>query len=279
MPTKHTEENTDKLTLLLDSHVHLHQCFEVEQVFSSASKNFAEQAAKMGKSHYLPCLLLTEMQGEDWFADHQELVKKNQGELLLEAGWTLKSTSEASSLWAIHSETNTKLALLAGRQIITKENLEVLALITSFPFPDGLSLPETVDMVITHRGLPVLPWGVGKWFGKRGKLAYEYLQKSSNLKIFIGDNSGRPIGWPKPKIFDFAEKALVPILPGTDALPISSQYSRAGSFGLSLVGKADQNYPAKTIYEVLFSLSSMPERFGTLENPLRFLRNQIFLRL
>jgi hypothetical protein len=276
-----SEKNIRQNTLFLDTHVHLHSCFAIEQIFSGAANNFATQASRLGQAEPLiACLMLTEMQGEDWILRHLDLVKNSSsGVLPLKDGWTLSPTAEDDSLMATHMPSQKRLALLAGRQIVTKEQLEVLALLTITAIPDGLPLEETINTVIAEDGIPVLPWGVGKWIGARGRLVAEYLQRDNVPKVFLGDNSGRPLGWRRPSHFKLSEQRGVPVLPGTDPLPLPTEASKVGSFGLQISGTIDVNYPGNTVRKLLHELSLPVETFGQLEKPWRFMQNQVALRV
>ena len=266
--------------ILLDTHVHLHRCFDLSQVFASASENFAKQASHLGKmGDYFSCLMLTEMQGEDWFLQQHDLVQNQSSKIPIKDDWILSATSEVESLLVENTASNTQLALLAGRQIVTQERLEVLALLTPAVIPDGLSLNKTVEAIIDEKGIPVLPWGVGKWIGPRGRLVAEFLQRSDTPKVFLGDNSGRPLGWRRPIHFKLAEQQGIPVLPGTDPLPLPEESSKVGSFGLQISGNIDAKYPGRAIRTMLQSLSLPIQAFGHLELPWRFVQNQVALRV
>ncbi|MDB9526588.1 hypothetical protein PN498_11350 [Oscillatoria sp. CS-180] len=264
--------------ILLDTHVHLHQCFDVGQVLSKAAENFSARAAQLGcAENFLAFLCLTEMAGENWFSRQFEAVHQQSKPISIDRNWSLKPTSEPFSLLAVHPN-GIELVLFAGRQIVTQERLEVLALLTDKTFPDGQPLTQTVHAIATEKGIPVLPWGVGKWIGKRGKLVADFLQANDAPKVFLGDNSGRPLGWRRPVQFSVAEQKGIPILPGTDPLPLPSEGSRVGSFGLQLSGSVDQDRPAASVMSRLQSLSPPSLTYGNLETPWRFIKNQIALR-
>lgn len=53
---------------------------------------------------------------------------------------------------------------MAGRQIVTAEKLEVLALGTDLDIDDGRPIREVLSLVTENGGLPVIPWGAGKWW-------------------------------------------------------------------------------------------------------------------
>jgi len=262
---------------LVDAHVHLHRCFAVETVLSAALRNFAAIAQRLGQAQFFGCLLLTEMAGETWFLKHHAAVH-NRGETVTLGDWTLAPTAERQTLLAIHSS-GTSLGLFAGRQIITQEKLEVLALMTAELFPDGRSLSATVAAIAAAQGLPVLPWGVGKWIGARGRLVANYLQTDGTPPVYLGDNGGRPLGWSRPQNFQLATRQNLPILSGTDPLPIPSEANRPGSFGFSLPVAIDHTYPAAALCEAIRTSPSALKAYGPLEMPWRFVRNQVALRL
>lgn len=265
--------------VLVDAHVHLHPCFQVDQVLSNALDNFSQTAADLGSAdNFVPCMLLTEMRNEDWFTRHYALVHHRAGDTSVGGGWRLLPTDETCSLLAVH-ESGETIVLVAGRQVVTRERLEVLALLTAKTFADGQSLTDTVNAIAEAGGIPVLPWGVGKWLGHRGQLVAQLLQGQTDATVYLGDNSGRPLGWPRPKNFALADQQRLPILPGTDPLPMASEASRIGRFGFALYGALDPQRPGRFIAEQLGASSPVLKAYGSLEAPLRFVKNQLALRL
>lgn len=264
--------------LLLDAHVHLHHCFDVEQVLSKALENFSERAAQLGHTNaFSSFLCLTEMSGENWFLQQRDALRNSSEGLPIGKNWSLKLTDESISLVATHM-TGAKLCLFAGRQIVTHERLEVLALLTDQLFEDGQPLAETIDKITDAHGLPVLPWGFGKWIGRRGKRVADFLQMNDVPKVFLGDNSGRPLGWRRPPYFLMAENKGAAILPGTDPLPMPGEERRVGSFGLQLLGGVNWETPGVSILEKLQGSHVSAIAYGQLENPWCFLKNQVALR-
>ncbi len=72
-----------------------------------------------------------------------------------------------------------KLYLLAGRQIVTGEGIEILALLSDSRIRDGLAADEVVAAVLDSGGIPVLSWAPGKWLFRRGKVVEKLLDRSS----------------------------------------------------------------------------------------------------
>lgn len=260
--------------IIADAHVHLHDCFNLEHLFDSALNNFQYYAEKKGnRDNYTPVLFLTEISGQNKFNE----LKKSTGENNKIKNWNLFPTKEDVSL-SVSDRSNRNLFLIAGRQIVTTENLEVLALITEQNFADGFPLSVTIHQIIEAGGIPVLPWGVGKWMGNRGKLLNNLLAENNFPMLFLGDNSGRPVFWSRPVQFKQAENQGLPILPGTDPLPLSSEACRPGSFGFTIKNSLNQEEPGKHLKQMLLDPKISLKPYGSLENPLRFFRNQLAIR-
>ena len=267
--------------ILADAHVHLHNCFNISQVLNAAWNNFQRAATRQTGNHsYIGVLFLTEIRSEQRF---QELYKKTSvspdhiysSDPLRE--WTIYGTQESVSLLAKDPDNNT-IIILAGRQIVTQENLEVLALISDQQFEDGQSLPDTLTAITAAGGMPVLPWGVGKWLGRRGKLVRQLLESDITATVCLGDNSGRPIFWPRPDHFKTAECKGIKVLPGTDPLPLTTELNRPGQFGFEIEGTLDPAKPGKSMKNLLLDTNTTIKVYGNLENPIRFFHNQWMLR-
>src|SRR4029077_15635911 len=145
--------------VLADAHVHFHRGFGRDAFLDGALCNFRRGAADLGLAGPLTCcLLLTESAGVCFFRMSQE--EGGDGH------WSFAPTAEPESL--IVRRGDDRLILIAGRQVVTREGLEALALATAEDFPDGLPLDETLDRIRAAGALPVLPWGFGKWWSSRG---------------------------------------------------------------------------------------------------------------
>lgn len=260
--------------ILADAHVHIYDCFDVEQLLDSALSNFQKQAQKQDrKNNFLGILLLTESSGDSYFKKFIAVEKISDAQNT----WSFQTTQESISLIA-RNENNQELILIAGRQIVTREKLEVLALFTDKIIEDDLSLEATIKAIIAAEGIPVLPWGFGKWIGKRGKLISELLANNNLPTLCLGDNGGRPWFWRQPAYFTQAQQQNLKILPGTDPLPIADQFYRPGSFGFMIKADLSTEEPGKYLKQMLTDSKTILQNYGNLESPWRFLRNQLALR-
>ena len=264
--------------ILADGHVHLHHCFDTEQVLDSAWDNFQKVAARQfNQTEFTALLFLTELEQQDDFVRRKNQLESQKD---IKVGkWKLGKTQEELSLFAADADSNKKIILIAGHQIVTAEKLEVLALITTDKVKSGLSLDETVENIASAGGIPVLPWGVGKWIGSRGKILQNFIAKKPSSVLCLGDNGGRPIFWQRPSYFKEAEAKGLRILPGTDPLPLASECDRPGSFGFAIQGDISLDNPGEDIKQILLNSQIAIEAYGSLENPVRFVRNQVALRL
>jgi 2-polyprenyl-3-methyl-5-hydroxy-6-metoxy-1,4-benzoquinol methylase len=257
--------------LLVDAHVHLHDCFDLAQFLEAARSNFEQQSRRLGQSA-TGILLLTEVRGVQAFS---KLVREQKQLNQQLSEWEISPTEEALSLRLTH-RSGQMLVIIAGRQVVTQEGIEVLTLITQDTVEDGLSLEETLKGALAADSLPVLPWGVGKWIGKRGTLVQSKLQEPSGTTLFAGDNGGRPGFWPLP---DFC----YPQLPGTDPLPLAYEVKRPGSFGFSVQAPANwaENWatPGECLKQLLKSPQLTIQPYGRSPSPWQFIKNQFLLRL
>ena len=204
--------------LLVDAHVHLHDCFDLSTFLEAARLNFEQQQNQ--KQPAIGVLLLTEVQGVQAFA---ELVR-GQSQLSEQLqDWEIVPTEENCSLRFVH-RSGQVILVMAGRQVVTAEKIELLTLVTEKTVPDGLSLAESIEGAIAADSIMVLPWGAGKWLGKRGQLVQDCLAQKSDV-LFVGDNGNRPVFWPLP---EFSQQYRT--LPGTDPLPLTDEVERPGSF-------------------------------------------------
>ena len=273
-----SSQNASKKRIFVDAHVHIHPCFHIEQLFDSVRKNFTV-ASKRLRNNFSSngVLLLSESRGVSVFRDLRKYAKEEIGSHQLER-WQVVLTDEDESI-VVRSEGEENIVIVAGRQIITKENLEVLALATAADFSERLSLRKTVARVIDAGAIPVLPWGVGKWLGGRGSILNQFIKENRYPNVFLGDNGGRPCFWGMPSHFRLGQDHGFKILPGSDPLPLPSEYWRPGSFGSIIEGDVTLRSPAQHIKDRLKKLHKSPERYGDLEGPIRFLKHQLLMHL
>lgn len=261
--------------ILVDAHVHIHPCFDLDSFLNAAAANFRRAAADIcPEQPYRAVLCLTEGAGARAFDRLWQIADRHSGM----DGWSIERTHERYSLIASHQKPDS-LIVVAGRQIRCKEGLEVLALGTHRLFDDGVALDAAIEQVHAESAVAVLPWGFGKWTGRRGRVVRQLMERRTPEEIFLGDNSGRPAFWREPAEFNLARQRGFRILPGTDPLPFASEVSRPGSYGFAIAGQLSDACPARDMMDIFADPSVRIRPFGRLEGPLRFLRNQLAMQL
>jgi hypothetical protein len=260
-------------TILLDAHVHLHRCFAPGAFLDNARTNFRAAARRAGWTNTISCLWLTDTPEERSF---RRLSRTSVGEQM--DRWSLAHTSEATSLVAVH-ESGEKILLLAGRQIASRERLEVLALGTELDVPSGQSLGDTIAAVLERGAIAVVPWGFGKWWFRRSRLLAATLASLTSDSLFVGDNASRLRVVPRSSLFELAASRGIYNLPGSDPLPVPWEIRKPGRLGTVLNGPLDLSRPVDWLVRVLRGLRAQPPLFGGTESLLGFVRSQLGLRL
>ena len=258
---------------LIDGHVHFHPSFDRDRFLDSAAANFRQAAGSLGaNTEYRGCLLLAESAGMHYFRSFRDAASRTAG------SWTFHRTAEAGSVLAQRAA-DTRLLLVAGRQIITTERLEVLALCCNGEVDDGLPLLEVVHAANSLDAIVVLPWAFGKWWFRRGNIIDRFVRSAQATGIFLGDNGGRIRFGPRPRPFRVAESRGIRILPGSDPLPFDSDMRRIGSYGFAIDGKIETARPAAGLKHLLRNPATHPLPYGNLIGMPGFCRNQLLIRI
>ena len=258
--------------LLVDGHVHVHDCFDLDAFLDAAASNFHRAARRLGLAERTPgCLMLTECAADDAFD------RLRTGQWRPGAAWSVQQTSEDDSL-RLERHDGVAMVMIAGRQIVTAERLEVLALASGRRFADGHPIDVVIDQVLSSDAVAVVPWGFGKWTGRRGRVVARLLDSPVAERIFLGDNGGRPALSLTPKLFKRARERGMPILPGSDPFPLPWQQDKAGSYGFVLRGDIDLDAPAAGIRQRLTADRTQPPTFGHRAGLVTFVRANVGIR-
>ena len=266
--------------ILFDVHVHIYDCFSLQNFFDSAIRNFKNEIRKNGiDADFQAIIVLTDWLKENWFQYFNDSIDKNKMAYRNTIdNWSFHRTKENISIVARRSD-GESIIIVAGKKIITEENLEVLALVTNTAFDVGIPLVEILDQIKINDAIPVIPWAVGKWIGKRGRVIKDLLDNTTEPDFFLCDNGNRPIFWPRPTLFDYAEKKGFRVLAGSDALHFASESYRVGNFANLTYGTIDPDYPAMDLKKILLNPKIRIQTYGKLEKPVRFFRNQLAMQL
>lgn len=247
---------------LVDAHVHLHEAFDLARTFDAAVRRFDRAAGRFewtGGGERV--LMLTESWGANVFADLKA------GRRVLPSRWALAGDDESASLYLRRGD-GAGLQLIAGRQIVTAERLEVLALACGDTLDDGQPIDAVLDWCRQRDAVAVIPWGFGKWTGRRGQVVQRLIERAQPGSLLLGDNAGRLNLGATPKLLRLGAARGLGILPGSDPLPFRGQQTKAGRYGFVLAGACGS---AQALRRELRALRGWPATFGRLDTPLAFL--------
>lgn len=269
--------SSESRLVIADAHVHIYDCFDLDQFLDASYQNFSKIAAHQdNQTPFVGVLFLTETIRDRYFQKLSQLAAGKSTAALTQK-WQFRPTGEAESLYA-YTDQGAEICIVAGRQIVTAEDLEVLALGTTELFDDGQPIDNVVNAVHQAGGLPVIPWGFGKWIGRRGAVLAELLAAEQS-SILLGDNSGRPLFWKRPPYFETVEKNGLCVLPGTDPLPFTSETDRPGKYGFMMQVAINPQMPATSLKQAVMNSPASLKTYGSLESPIRFIRNQIAMQI
>lgn len=252
----------------VDGHVHFHDSRRVARTLDAALFNFS-----LFNDHGAPfagVLLLAQSARERVFESLRDARSTGR--------WAVTSNpSEPMSL--IASRQGSSILIVCGRQVRTRDGLEVLALGTCREFQDGLPIDKAVETVNRTDALAVIPWGLGKITGRR-RLAVEALISSGAGKaLFIGDNGSRLGVLGPPALIRKADGLGLRILPGTDPFPIAGDQQRVGRFGFLAEADLSNKTPWRSLRQWLLEREDSPHAYGQPCGLARFLRIQVGIQI
>ena len=259
---------------LIDTHVHVYDCFEIAPFLAAATRNLERAEADLGLAERPAHVLLSmETRGA-------RLIERLDaaGESLERLGWERLETAESGSA-ALRFGDAPVLLVVEGRQVVASEGLELLAVPCAEDLPGDGSLDSTLVAARGRDAVPILPWGFGKWTGRRGRIVRRLLEAPERGGLLLGDNGGRLELGGKPRLLTLGAQRGFPVVRGSDPLPIASEVERVGSAGSLLRGAIDPSRPAAGVRALLRGLAQTPRAFGRGPGPLSFVLHQVRMQL
>ena len=215
------------MAFIADTHVHLYPFFDLTAALRGALQRLGALAPGLPRA-----IFLTERSDCHFFRDMYERLTADASNGA-SASFENFQFARAGENALVATTGGEKLFIIAGRQIATVERLEVHSLAVDVEIPDGLPLADAIARVCDAGGVPVIPWGVGKWLGARGRLVRDALEK--NADVLAGDSSMRPTPWPEPCF----RSAALRVIAGTDPLPVRGEEQQIGRYATIFDGDLD----------------------------------------
>lgn len=235
------------ISIAADGHLHWYPFYRPASAVESLSCNLDSMRGKPGAEDRprLNLGFLVEGSGHSFF---EEL---KAGEVnIASREMNIEPCGDGKSLLFMRGGT-CRLCLIAGRQIATRERIEILGLGLAEPVSDGRPAQETVARVLDLGGLPVLPWAPGKWLFRRGALVRELIERARPGELMIGDSSLRPRSFPMPGLMRLGIEKGLTLVPGSDPLPLRGEESLMGSYGFTCAAPFDLDRPAYSAARML----------------------------
>lgn len=237
-------------TLVADGHVHLYPFYDLPRALASLEGNLRRHGIPG-----TPAGFLAERSDCHLFEDLRE------GRLRL-TGVPLRPTGDEGSL-VLAGEGGPRLFLFAGRQIVTAERLEVLALTVDLPLEDGLPAAKVVERTLDAGGVPVLAWAPGKWLFARGAVVSELLLRFSPGELLLGDTTLRPSLWGVPRLMRDGRRRGFGVFAGSDPLPFPGEERMLGRYATVLEGQIDSGSPVDGVRRALASSGGLGVHVGS----------------
>jgi hypothetical protein len=248
------------MSIIADGHLHIYPFYNLPTLLEHLAVNLAAHAGDAVR-----VALLAER--HDCHALHD---MPRQATLLSNRGWSI--SAEPCGACLLSRDGDAPLYIIAGRQVVTAERLEVLALTTDTDIPDGLTAGESIERVKNVGALPVLAWAPGKWFGKRGKIVRQLIDAAAPGELLIGDTSLRPTCWAEPLLMRRARRKGLRVLCGSDPLPFAGEERLAGTYATVLDAEFDPTCPVESMRAALRDASVSVRHAGRRGGPLDVLR-------
>ncbi|MAY86540.1 MAG: hypothetical protein CML02_07490 [Pseudooceanicola sp.] len=267
--------NDEKKLVLLDTHAHYHPFCGVSEFFDCAWKNLQSAAVSFDESsNFIGIICLLETRDSSRFDEIREAAQETSAF----GKWRIDIIFDGKFL-AAEGEGGAKVYVVPGRQIVTKENLEVLIIGPS----DNVHHEQPLTFYLEQYSgshLVIIPWGVGKWLDKRGLVLKQAMYELAQLDYVLGDSSSRPNCWQRVAQFEDAKRLGKHILPGSDPLPVAGQQRKVGIYGAAFYSNQLAEELVRNLRETVLGLTVEEVRpFGRSDGLFGFICSQLLLRL
>lgn len=260
----------------LDGHAHLEHEDMLPDLVENSLANMRLAAGSMRQAHPLQgMLLLAELAGQSWGSVVRSWAVSGK-QFTGQSTWQIRATSEYSAVICENKEGD-QLCCIMGRQVNTAENIELL-LFGSQKVYEKQPLIESVTHCLQDGTLVIVPWGVGKWLGKRGQLVTDMLVDRGINGYYLGDNGNRPRFWKAVPQFKVAREKQIPLIYGSDPLFLPGEVKRVGSYGNIVPKRLNLEYPLQGLKDALDAKAAALVPYGHLQNASSFFMSQIRLR-
>ncbi len=260
----------------VDGHAHLDSLGSLHIMLEHCRANMQEASASITPEKEVHGLvLLAETSNTPWSSELFKVAPEGQV-VGIDGQWQIKRTSK--NILICSNPENDTLCCILGQQINSEEKIELLLFGMDGFSLEGLNIENILEQAKKHKALVILPWGVGKWLGLRGRIINQLISSYPVGSFYLGDNGNRPFFWQNIPQFSLAKKKKISILRGSDPIGgTPQQLKRVGAFGSIVQQSLNFQDPLHSLQESLLqgSLTS----YGACQGLFSFLLTQTQLRL
>lgn len=240
----------------VDGHVHVYPCHDAGRALRGLCGALSGAAARAAPGQGAPVVVALLAERADCCFFRQIGMGRAKAD-----GVAVRALPDPDA-FMLETNGDAALYLVAGRQVVTAERVEVLSLTRDFMIPDGLPLAEAVQRVRDAGAVPALSWAPGKWLLGRGGMVRRAILEARPGEMLLCDSSLRPRGWPEPAAMRLARKRGLGIAAGSDPLPFPGEESIAGVYGFMLRCRFDPGAPAVSIRAAMLEPGAALTRIG-----------------
>jgi hypothetical protein len=248
---------------LIDGHVHLHGCYDLDDALDAAVENLETARADLDFPAETPLILWLVETGE---RGAERLLERARGR------WTVVE-SGGVSLRLNRSSDGSRMTAVRGSQVRTAEDLEVLVVGTQEPVAGNLPLPDTIEACMDLGALVMLPWGFGKWTGSRARAIVSAFERYSPRGLRLADTGARTRLLAISPVLARSIAAGLPVFAGSDPFPFADQVSKIGRHGFVLEG-VGSGAGWEDLHPIIRTVEGQPRRFGRPLGAIEFARLQ-----
>jgi len=235
-----------RATLSVDGHVHLYPNYDLVQALEHGRQNLIAHCTGVAGEEIIPVWLLTERSDCSFFDSISESPAKYK-----KNGFEFVPHKDHHTLLVV-KESEPWLYIFAGRQLLAREGLEILSLVSRLNVPDrAMSIREIKQAIADSGGIPTLNWAPGKWFFKRGAVIAQLIEEYDADSVLIGETTLRHTLWPEPKLIQQARRKGFSVIAGSDPLPFVGEEKNVGTFGFKIDGDFDSAQPAQSFRKMI----------------------------
>lgn len=273
------------MIIVADTHAHLYPCYNLKQAFRSALDNLERCNGELkfllgplaAQEKIMNMVFLTERSNCNFF---YELQQSRVGEL--EPDFKCEALGRTLLTVSSKEQEERLLYLVAGRQVVSQERIEILALNTAEKIKDGYVLEDALRAIVDAGAIPVLNWALGKWSGSRARHVRSLIEKASPEILLLGDVALHPEILGGNAILNAAEEKGYKVIYGSDPLPFAGEEKRIGSFCSYFQSIAPRLSADTDIRQLFLRPEFKPGCLGTpdglLKSVYRLFRNQLVRR-